>query len=109
VFRESIEMPFSLPHLPDSSCAGTTGSVPVYNCVVILRVNPESQRLTASVANLPGLTAEGTSERDLLILLTKRFKAVIQDCLRRNDAIPWIDPAVEPVDGEQQRFIPVHL
>lgn len=98
-----------LPQLPDSSCQGTAGSVPVYNCVVILRIDPNTQRLTASVANLPGLTVEGTSERDLLILLTKRFKAVIQDCLRRNEAIPWIDPAAEPVAGEQQRFIPVHL
>jgi hypothetical protein len=102
-------MPFPLPRLPDSSCQGTAGSVPVYNCVVILRMDPESQRLTATVANLPGLTAEGNSERDLLILLTKRFKAVVQDCLVRNEAIPWIDPAVEPAAGEQQRFIPVHL
>jgi hypothetical protein len=97
----------SLPQLPDSSCGTGPGSVPVFNCIVLFR--RDGDRLLGRVANLPGLTAENCSERDLLKCLAARFREVVQDSVRLNRAIPWLDPPQAPGPGEQQRFIAVHL
>jgi hypothetical protein len=99
----------SLPQASESSCGTGGASVPVFNCLVILARDAPTGRISARVANLAGVTAEGNAERELLILLTKRFKAIVQDCLQTNREIPWIDPPETPLPGEQQRFIPVHL
>ena len=98
-----------LPQASESSCGTGGPSVPVFNCIVILTRDATTGRLSARVANLAGITAEGNAERELLMLLTKRFKAFVQDCLQHNREIPWIDPPAVPLPGEQQRFIPVHL
>lgn len=98
-----------LPQAHDSSCGTGGASVPVFNCTVILNRDATTNRLTARVANLAGITAEGHAERELLMLLTKRFKTFVQDCMQSNRPIPWIDPPDSPQPGEQQRFIPVHL
>lgn len=98
-----------LPQASESSCATGGASVPVFNCIVILTRDATTGRISARIANLAGITAEGNAERELLMLLTKRFKAFLQDCLQNNRDIPWIDPAEAPLPGEQQRFIPVHL
>ena len=98
-----------LPQAKESSCGTGGASVPVFNCIVILNRDAPSNRLTARVANLAGITAEGNAERELLMLLTKRFKSYVQGCLQSNQPIPWVDPPETPQPGEQQRFIPVHL
>jgi hypothetical protein len=98
-----------LPQATESSCGTGGASVPVFNCIVILKKDSTTNRLTARVANLAGITAEGNAERELLMLLTKRFKAFVQECIQNNRPIPWIDPPESPQVGEQQRFIPVHL
>lgn len=93
----------------ESTCGTSEASVPVFNCIVILTRDQATDRLSARVANLAGIAAEGNAERELLILLTKRFKALVQDCVQNNRPIPWIDPPSALQPGEQQRFIPVHL
>ena len=98
-----------LPQASQSSCATGGASVPVFNCIVILTRDASTGRMSGRVVNLAGITAEGIAERELLMLLTKRFKSSLQDCLQHNRAIPWIDPPETPLPGEQQRFIPVHL
>jgi hypothetical protein len=98
-----------LPQATESTCGTGGASVPVFNCIVILNRDAATSRLSARVANLTGITAEGNAERELLMLLTKRFKTVVQDCVHNNRQIPWIDPPESPQVGEQQRFIPVHL
>lgn len=99
----------SLPQLPDSNCGQGPGSVPVFNCVVILTPITGGTKLRGRVANLADISAEGNTERDVLIQLTRRFKSVVQDCVRNSEAIPWADPPESPTPNEQQRFIPVHL
>lgn len=99
----------SLPQASESSCGTGGASVPVFNCIVILTRDTATGKMSARVANMAGITAEGNAERELLMLLTKRFKTLLQDCLQNNREIPWIDPAEAPLPGEQQRFIPVHL
>ena len=99
----------SLPQAGASSCGTGGDSVPVFSCSVILRRDATSGRISARVANLAGITAEGNAERELLILLTQRFKVLVQECLQHNRDIPWLDPPETPLLGEQQRFVPVHL
>ena len=98
-----------LPQATESNCGTGGTSVPVFNCIVILSRDVTTGRLSARVANLAGITAAGNAERELLMLLTKRFKAFLLDSLQNNREIPWIDPPEAPLPGEQQRFIPVHL
>jgi len=97
-----------LPLLAESSCGSGPGSVPVFNCIIIL-TPLESGRLRGRVANLPGVTAEGNAERELLMLLTQRFKRVIRESLASGAGLTWIDPPETPDAGEIQRFIPIHL
>ncbi len=99
----------SLPQIPDASCGTGGAPVPVFTCIVILSPDVATGRLSARVANLPEMTVEGNAERELLMLLTKRFKAFVQDSLQHNRPIPWMDPPTALQPGEQQRFIPVHL
>ncbi len=99
----------SLPQLSDSTCGGGPGSVPVYNCVVILSPIADSSKLRGRIANLAGIAADGYTERDVLIQLSRRFKTVVQEYARCAQAIPWIEPPDSPGPDEQQRFIPVHL
>lgn len=65
--------------------------------------------MAGRIANLAGISGEGATERDVLIQLTKRFKATVQEYSQRQQPIPWIDPPETPGAGEMQRFIPIHL
>lgn len=97
----------SLKIVEESTC-GASPSVPVYNCVVILRPL-EAGRVSARVANLPGIEIEGRVERDVLFAVVRKFKSKLQECHSSQRPIPWIDPVPSPGTGEFSRFIPVHL
>ncbi|MBL8812835.1 MAG: hypothetical protein JNM43_21900 [Planctomycetaceae bacterium] len=92
-----------------SACNSTPGTVPVFNCLVILRTSDDGRKLHGRVANLAGMTAESWSERELLMQLTRRFKDHLQTSLKNEQPVAWIDPPEEPQAGEQLRYIPVHL
>jgi hypothetical protein len=76
---------------------------------VLLTRDAQTGKIHGKVANLAGISGDATSERDLLLLLTRRFRELLQTCSRENRPIPWVDPADTPTPGEQQRFIPIHL
>ena len=66
------------------------------------------------VANLAGdnsgeISATGNSERDVLLNLTREFKARVLTMHGENQEIAWIDPPQPPLENEQVRFVPVHL
>lgn len=98
-----------LNQLPASSCGTVPGSVPVFNCIVILRRDPLSGRTSGRIANLQGIVGEANSERDLLFQLTRRFRDLLRDSVSSGQPLAWVDPPEEPGQGEQQRFIPIHL
>ena len=95
----------SLPLIAESDCS----PVPVFNCHIILTKPDESGRIQGRSANLGGITASGSSERDVLTSLMKQFKAVVLQHTKSGTAVPWIQPAEVPQDDEVERFIPVHL
>lgn len=98
-----------LPLVTESGCSATPGSVPVFNCSVILRTDSATGRISGRVASLPSITADGATERDVLLQITRRFKAFIQQQLAAGTSIPWTDPPQRAAAGESERFVPVHL
>ena len=94
-----------LPLVSQSDC----NPVPVFNCHVLLKKNEATGRLHARLANLDGITAEGTSERDVLTAISRKFKAAMQEYHQAKKEIPWVEPARTPESGEFERFLPVHL
>ncbi|MEZ6125546.1 MAG: hypothetical protein R3C49_20555 [Planctomycetaceae bacterium] len=93
-----------LPLISQADCQ----PVPVFNCHVLLRKDAAG-RLTGRVSNLPSITAEGISERDVLKAITRQFKAVVQQSVNDGQPVPFQSPADVPQADEVERFIPVHL
>ena len=83
-------------------------AVPVYSCHVILTPSDDG-RVAGRAANLSGIEATGSSERDVLTAVMKQFKAVVVEYSEKNEPVPFVNPPEKPADGELERFIPVHL
>ncbi len=95
----------SLPLISDSD-----GSpVPVFNCQIILSKPDADQQIVGRVANLGGITVSGATERDVLMQITKVFRAQVAALHEEKVPIPWIDPPEQPGPDESVRFVPVHL
>ena len=48
-------------------------------------------------------------KRDVLLNVTREFKARVLTMHGENQKITWIDPPQPPLENEQVRFVPVHL
>jgi hypothetical protein len=88
-------------------------AVPVFSCIVYV-CKTEDGTIRGRVANLAGgdsgeIGASGNSERDVLLKVTREFKARILKMHGENQGISWIDPPQPPVENEQVRSIAVHL
>ena len=99
--------PKQKPIPPLAGDQASTG-VPTFACIVYLE-DKVAGGVHGRVANLEGVEADGTSERDVLAKIVPAFKALVSDALAQGDPIPWIEPPAEPGDGERKRFVPVHL
>ncbi|QEG37004.1 hypothetical protein [Bythopirellula goksoeyrii] len=91
---------------------GITGdskpNVPVFVCLVYVHKN-EDATVTGRVANLAGIEASGSSERDVLGKVMREFKSRVVKMFEAGQEIPWIDPPEPPQQNEQIRSIPMHL
>ncbi|WP_442482202.1 hypothetical protein [Aeoliella sp. SH292] len=66
--------------------------------------------ISGRVANLAGeITATSSSERDVLMKVTREFKSRVLKLHGENQAIPLLDPPPAPLENEQMRTVPVHL
>ena len=81
---------------------------PAFGCVVYVR-RTDSGRVVGRVANLNDLELEAASERDVLAGLVQAAKQVLAKHVELGEEIAWVDPPVEKQDGEQKRFLPLHL
>ena len=81
--------------------------VPAFPCIVHLAVEDGVYR--GRVANLAGIEALGSTEREMLGIIVPIFKRTVAEFHQRGDSIPWITPVPEPKSPEIKRFIPVHL
>lgn len=102
----------SQPNSDEQNPLGITGkagpSVPVFTCLIYVRKNDDAT-VSGRVANLAGMEAIGSSERDVLANLTRQFKSQVFKMHEEGQEIPWIEPPPEPADNEQTRRVPVHL
>jgi hypothetical protein len=92
---------------------GSKPTVPVFSCIVYVYKTADGT-IRGRVANLAGddsgeISATGNSERDVLLNVTREFKARVLTMHGENQAIAWIDPPQPPLENEQVRFVPVHL
>lgn len=81
--------------------------VPVFNCVVYL--SRDAGGVRARVANLAGLESTASNEREALGKIVPAFRQRVAELMRAGTPIPWIDPPEPAAEGEQTRFVPVHL
>ena len=100
------------PNSDNQNSLGITGnskpSVPVFTCLVYVHQNDDGM-VTGRVANLAGIEASGSSERDVLGKLVREFKSRVSKMFAEGQEIPWIDPPGPPLENEQVRSVPVHL
>lgn len=82
--------------------------VPVYDCHVILSRPDEEGVMHARVSTLPGITASGRTEREILRRIVADFKSALIAYRERGEPVPWRQ-AQRPAEGEMQRWVPVHL
>jgi hypothetical protein len=96
---------------------GITGAskpnVPVFSCIVYVCKTADGTT-RGRVANLAGddsgeISASGNSEREVLLNVTREFKARVVNMRADDQEIAWIDPPSPPLEHEQVRFVPVHL
>ncbi len=85
------------------------GPVPVFNCIININPRGADGLVQARVANLPELTAEGASEREVLQRLVADFKRIVSERHAAGQPIDWQDPPLPPEPGEQQRLVAIHL
>lgn len=81
--------------------------VPVFNVVVY--VSHADGKVTARVANLPGIEFSASSEPMALKQTITHVKQQLAKWHGSGESIPWIEPIPEARDGEQERHVPVHL
>lgn len=85
------------------------GCVPVFDCRVLVTRLGDDGVVRARCANLAGIEAKGTTERDALMAVVRAFKAELTRHHAAGEPIPFLDPPESPREGESERWLPVHL
>ena len=82
--------------------------VPTYACLIYVS-SADDGKVNARVANLAGFGLTAATERDVLLRISKQFKAHVIQKTEAGETIAWIDPPPAPAANERVRSIPVHL
>lgn len=88
---------------------GPPTGVPVYNCLALVSPRDAQGLVHVRAANLSDLRTSGPTEREALQHLVGAFKIIITQSLAEGRDVPLLATPHEPLPGEQQRFIAVHL
>ncbi|MEM1226005.1 MAG: hypothetical protein AAGJ40_09915 [Planctomycetota bacterium] len=88
----------------------TTSADPAsaFGCIVYVRRDASGQT-RARAANLDNIEVIAPSEPAALGKIVAAVKQHIQSCQSAGKPIDWIDPPPPLGDGEQRRFLPLHL
>jgi len=90
-----------LPIVPDSSAT-------VFDCHVLITGPDGEGMLHGVVSNLPIITGSAPDERTLLRRIVDDFKKEVSQRVNAGEEIPWQEKG-KPGEGQQQRWVPVHL
>lgn len=94
---------------PHVRLIGQPQSVPVFNCRIIVSPRTATGEVTARAAELPDLTAAGSSQREAIQKLVAAFKTRITEHVAKQEEVPWVLPGDTAQPGEQELFTAVHL
>ncbi len=61
------------------------------------------------VGNMVDIAVTGTTERGVMQKLVPLCKRLIQEAVSQGREAPLVDPPLAMLDGEQKRFLPLHL
>ena len=103
--NESRPSPSGDAELPIDASA--TPPPPAFGCIVYFCVRDGVYR--GRVANLAGIQETGSSQRELLGKIVRRFQSEISGSLNAGTDPNWIDPLPAKNEDEQKLFLPVHL
>jgi hypothetical protein len=73
--------------------------------VLVCRIEEGETR--ARAANLPLPERRASTVRESLQLVVEQARSLINECLARDNAIPWIDPPALPEDNESLFVVPL--
>lgn len=96
-------------HDPTVRMLGAPEVIPVFNCQVIVTPGAGTTPWRGRSANYSGIEASGDSERAVLQQIVKVFKTLAKAKLAAGEKLEAIDPPAKPNEGEQLRWIAVHL
>ena len=83
--------------------------VPVFNCVIHVGPNPDGSGVQARCAVMEDLVIVGRDERDALSKIATEFKQRAGELHSAGKPVPIIDPPLPANEGEETRWLPVHL
>ena len=92
----------SLGNTTMSSDLQITDAIPVFNCVVYVKADPEGS-FRGRVANLDGIQCRGGSQREVMAQIVPAFKQRVAALWQSEKDIPWIEPPA-PIEPNEQRF-----
>lgn len=81
---------------------------PAFGIVVYVSRTADGQ-VRGRVGNLLDVDTTGATERDVFQNLVPRCKIILKEAIERGESQPLLDALLPMVDGEQRRFLPLHL
>ena len=82
-------------------------TVPAFGCIVYF--SNDGSHFRGRVANLAGIEATASNQRELLGQIVAQFKSAVSKSLAEGESPGWIDPPTEKREDEKKLFLPVHL
>lgn len=82
-------------------------TVPAFGCIVYL--SHQGDVIRGRVANLEGIQATASNQRELLGQIVAQFKSAVTSGMADGGTPNWIDPPAEKREDEKKVFLPVHL
>ena len=81
--------------------------VPAFGCVVYF--SRDGNQFRGRAANLQGIEATASNQREMLGQIVAQFKSAVSQCLAEGGSPEWIDPPMEKREEETKLFLPIHL
>ncbi len=75
--------------------------------VLICRLEEGDTR--ARAANLPIADVRADTVREALQVVIEKARTLINECLARDNHIPWLEPTASPEEGESRFVVPLSL
>jgi hypothetical protein len=83
--------------------------VPVFSLEVLMSTRSGPTSYQARLANLDLPVVVKSTPREAIAAIVDSAKKLIRESLASNKPIPWIDPKLNPAQGESRLVVPIHM